>query len=182
MKMLYLTIGCRALLAGVFVIALAGKVRGRAGFDEFVGSIVALGMFPRAGSVMAAYAVLGAEAVVILSLALPSTVLLGFAAAMALLAALTAGILAAMRRGRRAPCRCFGASAAPLGTAHVVRNLVLLLAGGAGLTAGAVAGDAGAGAHPAGLVLALVTAAVGVLLVVRLDDLLGLFTTSAPPR
>ncbi|WP_433259050.1 MauE/DoxX family redox-associated membrane protein [Streptosporangium sp. CA-135522] len=178
--MLYLMIGCRALLAGVFVVALAGKLRGRAAFDEFVASIVALGMFPRAGSVTAAYAVLGAEAAVILSLALPSTVLLGFAAAMALLAALTAGILAAMRRGRRAPCRCFGASAAPLGKAHVVRNLLLLLAGGAGLTAGAVAGDAGA--HPAGIALALVTAAVGGLFVVRLDDLLGLFTPSVAPR
>ncbi|MFF5208841.1 MauE/DoxX family redox-associated membrane protein [Streptosporangium sp. NPDC000396] len=180
--MLYLMIACRALLAGVFLIALAGKIRGRVAFDEFVASIVALGMFPRAGSTAAAYAVLGAEAVVILSLALPSTVLLGFAAAMALLIALTTGILAAMRRGRRAPCRCFGASATPLGTAHVARNLVLLLAGGAGLTAGAVAGGDGAGAHPVGIALALVAAAVGVLIVVRLDDLLSLFTPSVPPR
>ncbi|MEU0483354.1 MauE/DoxX family redox-associated membrane protein, partial [Streptosporangium sp. NPDC006013] len=101
-------IACKALLAGVFVIALAGKVRGRAALDEFVASIVALGMFPRARSVVAAYALLGAEAVVTLALVLPYTLLLGFAAATALLIVLTAGISVALRRGRHTPCRCFG--------------------------------------------------------------------------
>jgi hypothetical protein len=181
-KMLYLMIACQALLAGVFVIALAGKVRGRAALDEFVASIVALGMFPRARSVVAAHAMLGAESVVILSLALPYTVLVGFAVATALLIVLTAGISVAMRRGRRAPCRCFGASVTPLGRAHVARNLVLVAVGCVGLVAGAVAGDAGSAAHPAGVALALTGAAVGVLIVVRLDDLMGLFTTSVSPR
>ncbi|GAA3514868.1 methylamine utilization protein MauE [Streptosporangium album] len=180
--MLYLMITCQALLAGVFVIALAGKVRGRAALDEFVASIVALGMFPRARSVVAAYAVLGAEAVVILALVLPYTLLLGFVAATALLIVLTAGISAALRRGRRAPCRCFGASVTPLGRTHVVRNLVLTAVGCVGLAAGAAAGDAGSAAHPAGVVLALATAAVGALIVVRLDDLIGLFSTSVSPR
>ncbi|WP_329094031.1 MULTISPECIES: MauE/DoxX family redox-associated membrane protein [unclassified Streptosporangium] len=178
--MLYLMIACQALLAGVFVIALVGKVRGRAALDEFVASIVALGMFPRARSVAAAYAVLGAEAVVILALVLPYTLLLGFAAATALLIVLTAGISAALRRGRHTPCRCFGASVTPLGRTHVVRNLVLVAVGCIGFAAGA--GDAGSAAHPAGVALALATAAVGALIVVRLDDLVGLFTTSVSPR
>jgi Methylamine utilisation protein MauE len=180
--MLYLMIACQALLAGVFVIALAGKVRGRAALDEFVASIVALGMFPRARSVAAAYAVLGAEAVVILALVLPYTLLLGFAAATALLIVLTVGISAALRRGRHTPCRCFGASVTPLGRTHVVRNLVLMAIGCVGLAAGAAVGGTGPAAHPAGVALALATAAVGVLIVVRLDDLMELFTTSGSPH
>jgi hypothetical protein len=64
----------------------------------------------------------------------------------------------------------------------VVRNLVLAAVGCVGLAAGVAAGDAGSAAHPAGVALALATAAVGVLLVVRLDDLMGLFTTAVPPR
>ncbi|AWS43112.1 MauE/DoxX family redox-associated membrane protein [Streptosporangium sp. 'caverna'] len=183
-KMVYLMLTCRVLLAGVFATALVGKVRGRAALDEFVASIVALGVLPRPVSVVAAYAVLTAEAAVILLLALPSALFLGFAAATVLLAVLTAGISAAMRRGRRAPCRCFGASATPLGRTHVVRNLILMAVGCIGLAAEVAARTtpAGSAAHPAGVALAVATAAVGVLLVVRLDDLTSLFTASVSPR
>ncbi|GGK99299.1 methylamine utilization protein MauE [Planomonospora parontospora subsp. parontospora] len=172
--MLYLMIACRALLAVVFAAAVAGKVRGRAAFGEFVSSIVALGVLPRRASVAAAYALTAAEAAAVLLLAWPPTVPLGFAAAVGTLAVLTGGILATLRRGRRVPCRCFGASAAPLGRVHVARNLVLAALGGAGLAAWSAAGASAP--HPAGAVLALVAAGVGALLVVRLDDLMELFT------
>lgn len=173
-ELLYLVIACRALLAAVFMIAFVGKVRGRATFDEFVASIVALGILPKALSAAAARALVVAEAAAVLLLALPSTVPLGFLAAVGMLVVLTSGILVALRRGRQAPCRCFGASVTPLGRAHVIRNLVLIAVSGSGLTAWAGAGASVA--HPAGVVLALVAAAVGVLLVVRLDDLMELFT------
>ncbi|MEQ4720979.1 MauE/DoxX family redox-associated membrane protein [Nonomuraea sp. B19D2] len=172
--MLYLMITCRALLAAVFAVAIAGKVRGRSAYDEYVSSIVVLGILPRTVSAMAAHALVAAEAAAVVLLALPWTAPLGFAAAVGTLAVLTGGILAALRRGRQAPCRCFGASVTPLGRPHVIRNLVLLTAGGIGLAAWAVAGASPA--HPAGVALALVAAAVGALLVVRLDDLLELFT------
>ncbi|MGP3916693.1 MauE/DoxX family redox-associated membrane protein [Nonomuraea sp. 10N515B] len=172
--MLYLMIACRALLAAVFAIALVGKVRGRTAFDEFTASIVTLGVLPRGMSVVAAYALVAAEAVAVLLLALPWTVPLGFAAAVGTLAVLTGGILAALRGGRQAPCRCFGASATPLGRVHVVRNLVLAAVGGIGLAAWITAGTSAP--NPAGVVLALVAAGVGALLVVRLDDLMELFT------
>ncbi|WP_157248548.1 MauE/DoxX family redox-associated membrane protein [Nonomuraea typhae] len=165
--MLYVTIACQALLAGVFVIAVAGKVRGRAAFGEYVASIAALGFVPWVRP--AAYALLGAEILVAVSLATPA----GLGAALLLLAVLTTGILLGLRRGRRVPCRCFGATAAPLGVTHVVRNLVLAGAAGAGLASGAFAGSAAA--DPAGVAVALVAAAAGVLVVVRLDDLVSLF-------
>lgn len=175
--MLYLLTTCQVLLAGVFVLALASKVRGRADFAAFAASIRALGLFSGAGSAVAAYALVGAEAVVVLLLLLPSTVIAGLAAAGATLAAMTAGILAALRGGKRGTCRCFGASEAPLGRVHVVRNLLLITGAATGLAA-AFAG-AESPAHPAGLALAAVVAAVGILIVVRLDDLVALFTTSS---
>ncbi|GAA3145440.1 hypothetical protein GCM10010466_40630 [Planomonospora alba] len=172
--MLYLMITCRALLAVVFAVAVAGKVRGRAAFGEFVSSIAVLGVLPRRASAAAAYALTAAEAAAVLLLAWPPAVPVGFAAAVGTLAVLTGGVLAALRRGRRVPCRCFGASAAPLGRVHVVRNLVLAALGCAGLAAWAAAGASAP--HPAGVALAIAAAGVGALLVVRLDDLMELFT------
>ncbi|MGW0194157.1 MauE/DoxX family redox-associated membrane protein [Nonomuraea sp. NPDC003201] len=172
--MLHLMIMCRALLAAVFAIAIAGKVRGRSAYGEYVSSIVVLKILPRTVSTMAAHALVAAEAASVVLLALPWTVPLGFALAVGTLAALTGGILVALRRGRQAPCRCFGASVTPLGRPHVIRNLVLAASGATGLAAWAASGAAVA--HPAGVALALVAAAVGALLVVRLDDLLELFT------
>ncbi|MDP9844058.1 MauE/DoxX family redox-associated membrane protein [Streptosporangium lutulentum] len=180
--MLYLIITCRMLLIGVFVIALAGKVRGRAAFDGFVASIVSLRVLPGAWSAVAAHVLVGAEAAVVVLLALPSTVPLGFVTATGMLVVMTAGILIALRRGQRTPCRCFGASAKPLGRVHVVRNIALAVAGGAGFTAGGVVGGAGSSPHPAGIALALVTAAVGILFVTRLDDLMELFAAPLSPR
>ncbi|WP_283138244.1 MauE/DoxX family redox-associated membrane protein [Rhizohabitans arisaemae] len=169
----YVEIACRALLITVFLIAVAGKVRGRTAFQEFTASLTTLGIFSRAGSAVAAYALVGAEAVTPLLLVSPPTAPLGFAAATGTLAVLTGGVLIALRRGRRTPCRCFGRTATPLGPAHVIRNLILTAIGCTGLVAWAAGGAA---AHPAGVALALAAAVVGALLVVRLDDLMELFT------
>jgi hypothetical protein len=177
--MLYLLTTCQVLLAGVFVLALASKVRGRADFGAFTASIRALGLLSGAGSAMAAYALVAAEAVVVLLLLFPSTVIAGLAGAGATLTVMTAGILAALRRGRRGTCRCFGASDTPLGRVHVVRNLFLITGAATGLAAGLATAGTESPAHPAGLALAAVVAAVGILIVVRLDDLVALFTISS---
>ncbi|MEV6398955.1 MauE/DoxX family redox-associated membrane protein [Streptomyces sp. NPDC051907] len=175
--MIYLLFACRVLLVGVFLVAVAGKLRGRAAFDEFAASIRAMRLLPRRLAAPAAAAVAATEAAVVVLLAWPAAVPAGFALAAALLIVFTAGIALALRRGRREPCRCFGASAAPLGPVHVVRNLFLALAAAAGLVLSLAEGahwppNAGAGA------LALTAGVIGVLLVVRLDDLTALFTTS----
>lgn len=52
------------------------------------------------------------------------------AAALAMLVSFTGLIVIRLREGRHPPCACFGAwSARPLGTGHVVRNLVLIALG-----------------------------------------------------
>ncbi|MGW3562307.1 MauE/DoxX family redox-associated membrane protein [Streptomyces sp. NPDC000941] len=172
--MSYLFLGCRALLFAVFLVALTGKVRDRAAFAEFTSSIVALRLLSRRTSAGAAGAIVAGEVAATALLAVTGTALVGLVVAIGLLVAFTTGIVMALRGGRPAPCRCFGASATPMGPIHVVRNLTLAVIGGVGLTAGFT--DAAWPPQPAGIALTLAMALIGALLVVRLDDLAFLFT------
>jgi len=174
--MAYLLIACRTLLLGVFVAALAGKIRRRSTYRDFAKWVGTLGLVPRRLTAIAAASATAAEAAAVALLALPSTVPVGFALAAALLAVFTAGVALAIRRGRRAPCHCFGASKTPLGAVHVVRNAVLLAVGCAGLTLSTV-GDPDPAIHLAGVLLAVTVALLALLPVLRLDDLMALFTT-----
>ncbi|MBE8526059.1 methylamine utilization protein MauE [Amycolatopsis sp. H6(2020)] len=176
--MSYLLIACRTLLLGVFLAALAGKVRRRAAYRDFVASLRALGVLPGRLVAVTAAAVTAAEAAIVVLLAVPGTVPAGFLLTAVLLTAFTTGIVVAVRRGTTAPCACFGASVTPLGRVHVVRNLVLLGTAGAGL---AVAGAGGGGGEFAGAALAVAAAVVALVPVLRLDDLAALFSR-APAR
>lgn len=174
--MSYLLIACRTLLLGVFLAALAGKVRGRAAYRGFEASLRALGVLPRRLAGVAAAVVTAVEAAIVVLLAVPGTVAAGFLLAAVLLTAFTTGIVLALRRGTTAPCACFGASVTPLGRVHVVRNLLLLAVAGAGPAAGT-----GGGTEFAGVVLAVAAALVALVPVLRLDDLTALFSR-APAR
>jgi hypothetical protein len=159
------------MLVAVFVVSLVSKVRGRAAYADFRRSLVAWQVFPPRWSQAAAAGVVAGEAAVVGLLALPWTVPVGFAAAAVVLAAFTGGIVWALRRGRVTSCRCFGASTATLGPAHVIRNGLLLL-----VCAGGVVGGALAAGSPTvgGAALAVSAAAIGVLFVVRFDDIVAL--------
>ncbi|WP_217211873.1 MauE/DoxX family redox-associated membrane protein [Streptomyces sp. AC550_RSS872] len=172
--MTYLFLGCRALLLVVFLAAVAGKARGRAAFAEFASSVVALRLLPRKASRAAAAAVVGTEAAAAVLLAFPATALAGFVVAIGLLVAFVTGIVMALRGGRAVPCRCFGASATPLGPVHVVRNLALTAVGLAGLAAGLT--SSAWPAHAGGVAVTAATAAIGALILIRFDDLAFLFT------
>ncbi|MET8911333.1 MauE/DoxX family redox-associated membrane protein [Micromonospora sp. NPDC004551] len=167
----------RLLLALVFLTAVIGKLRTRAGFAGFVTSVVQFGV-PRRWAGPVARLAVAAEAAVVLLLALPGTVPAGLLLAAGLLGVLTAAIARALRRGARPACRCFGAGDAPIGARHVARNLALVAAALLGLLAGTVGGPA---PGPGGLLLAAGLALPLAALVVRLDDLVALFAPS-PPR
>ena len=170
--MVYLVVACRAMLFAVFAAALVGKVRSRRAYADFGRSVAAFGVLPPAWSGAAARATVAGEAGVLLLLALPWTVPAGFALAAGLLCAFTVSVVLALRGGRTAPCRCFGASAAPLGATHLVRNLSLLTLCLTGLLGGAFV--AGPASHPAGLGLSVAAGALAALFVVRLDDVVAL--------
>jgi hypothetical protein len=170
-RLIDVVLTCRAVLIGIFAVSLASKVRGRSAYAKFRESVVRWRVLSRGWSRAAAAGVVVGEAAVVVLLALPWAGVPGFALAGALLAAFTVGISLAMRRGRAAACRCFGAGAR-LRLAHVVRNLVLLgvcVVGAAGATV-----SSGAPRRLPESAVALSVAAVGVLFVTRFDDLVAL--------
>jgi hypothetical protein len=169
----YLEFGCRVLLGGVFAVSASSKLYSRTAFAEFTAATTRLTGARGARARLLAVATVAAELAVVLALVVPALVLFGFAAAIGLLAVLTAAIVRSLRRGQKAPCRCFGASNSPLGTQHIVRNAVLAAFGVLGIAAG-MSGEASSLDLGLACVVA-VAALIGVALTARLDDLIGLF-------
>ncbi|WP_338106225.1 MauE/DoxX family redox-associated membrane protein [Micromonospora zingiberis] len=178
---MYLAVACRALVFGVFLCSLASKLRGPAAYSSFVASTGGLLGRPRRGVAVgvAAAGTVMAEAAVTVLVVIPATAPTGLTLAAALLVAFSVAIVLAMRGGRRAPCRCFGASETPLGLPHVARNMLLAVVCLGGLVATTAA--TGVGRHPAGVAVALAVAAAVLPFVLRLDDLVALFRPTYHP-
>jgi hypothetical protein len=175
--------GCCCLVGLVFAVSSASKLRGRAAFDEFIRTtrVLAVATIPgyqvsRVGARRMGVAVVSGEIAVPVLMVVPGTAGIGLGIAIVLLTVFGVGIAAAMRRGLRTSCRCFGSSSAPLGPRHLVRNALLVAAAATGLAFGP---DRIGSADPAGLAVAGAGAVVLVALVVRLDDLIDLFTPAS---
>ncbi|HSK96638.1 MAG TPA: MauE/DoxX family redox-associated membrane protein [Euzebyales bacterium] len=183
--MAYVLVGCRVLLLLVFAASTLGKIRNRSAWAAFVRSLRDLRLLPERAVTAVAVAVAAGEAAAVLLLAAPATIPAALAVVGVLLAAFTVAIVATLRRGVQAPCRCFGAASLPLGRRHVLRNAMLLAV--AGLTASALSApsaSASASAHPAGLAVAVAAGLVGGALLVFFDELVELFagpTSSVGP-
>jgi uncharacterized membrane protein YphA (DoxX/SURF4 family) len=115
----------RCALAAVFCVAAVTKL---ADLDAFRDTLRGFGIRDRAVSPLA-IAVPPAELAVASMLLPAATATWAATGAAALIAALTATVVAALAQGRRPDCGCFGTmSATPIGPATVVRNVVLLAA------------------------------------------------------
>ncbi|WP_391858451.1 MauE/DoxX family redox-associated membrane protein [Streptomyces rugosispiralis] len=170
-------IAVRAVIGVVFLIAFLGKSAGRGRFAAFVDSLPAMGVVPPRLVRPAAGAVVTAEGAVCALLIAPSDVaaVAGLALAAVLLSVFAAATARTIRRGTGATCRCFGASAAPLGRRHLVRNVLLTaLAAAAGLMTLADRAPTTA----TGALVAAVAGLVAGALVTVLDDLAELFGPS----
>jgi Methylamine utilisation protein MauE len=167
----YVGVGFASLIGWVFLVSAISKLRH---FGEFTRSLPALAPV-RAGQVRPlAMTVVATEAAVPVLLLFPAAVFYGFALAGALLAAFTTAIVIALKRGRRAPCQCFGASSTPLGPSHLVRNAILLIS----VLAGGLALDVRP-QQAAGLVVAIAAGLVGAILIVAMDDIAFLFARTS---
>ncbi|MEZ7126786.1 MauE/DoxX family redox-associated membrane protein [Nonomuraea sp. AD125B] len=171
----YLALTARCALGLVFLVAVIGKVRGRAAYEAFRRSVPELVPLRRGAAVLPAV-VVAAECAVVVLLAVERTATAGLALAAAVLLAFSAGIGRALRAGVRASCRCFGMTPSPLGRLHLVRNLALAALAVAG--AAAVLAGGPEQPHPAGVTLAVAGGALLALPAVFADDLAALF---APP-
>lgn len=181
--MSHLGLACAVALAGVFLVSARGKVGG-VRFRVFVATAGPLRLLPRKWRGMAAAAVATVELAVATAFAVGAAfavlgvdravLVLAFLGAAALLVAFTIAIVLMLRRGERAPCHCFGAHEAPLGPAHLVRNLILLALAVTGSLA------QGSGYAAPGVALAALAGALAAALAVRFDDLVDLFRATSP--
>jgi hypothetical protein len=177
----YIVLGCRCVVGLVFVASVVGKLRGR---DSYAGFVMATrrlgpGWVARVPVGLVAGGLIAAEAGVLVLLVLPGTSWMGFLLAGLLALAFGAAVMAALRRRERLPCNCFGISARPVGGVHLIRNVVLALAAGLGLAAGAPAAGP---LQPAGVVAVVVASAVVAVVVVTADDVVDLFRSVAAPN
>jgi hypothetical protein len=180
--MVYLVIGCRCLIAVVFLSSAVSKIRNRRVYAEFVAATARFAptWLPRlltryeigtaVGIRRVSAGVLGAELAIPVLLAVPATIPVGFAVAVVLLTGFTAAIGAALFRGERVACRCFATSVAPVGAPHLVRNLLLLIVTLTGLALPMVGSTA-----PVGVLLTVLAAMIAATLVMFTDDLVELF-------
>ena len=166
----YARAACAALIAVVFAASTVSKLRD---FRGFARSVPALAPVPRRLVVPVSAAVVIGEAVIVVLVLVPMSTRTGFVLASVLLLGFTAAIAAAMRRGQRAPCRCFGASDLPIGPVHLVRNAVLGCV--------AVLGTATPDHLPpvAGSAVAIVAGVVGAVIVISADDIAVVFARSS---
>ncbi|MFF4400755.1 MauE/DoxX family redox-associated membrane protein [Streptomyces sp. NPDC001480] len=175
--MAYALLAVRLLVGIVFAASATGKLRGAASFRDFQDSARAMGV-PARLSRLVAVAVVVAECGAVVLLALSPGGAPGFVLTLLLLAAFTVGIIRTLRSGTKTSCACFGASTAPIGRRHVVRNAALFTLAAFGLAAGL--SGAPAPTQAAGVLIAAFGALVGALLVIFTDELGTLFGDSAP--
>jgi hypothetical protein len=177
----YVEVFGRFLIGMVFLFSAWSKRPGSGRFTQFRDSLAAMRLLPARFVVPVATVVVGAETAVVLLLLVPQPLHLiavaGFALTIVLLLGFAVSIGLVLRRGVQASCRCFGGTgAAPFRRHHIVRNLVLVAAAGAGLVA--------ALAEPAftweAVTLAGAPAVVLALLTTRLDDVVELFAPAPP--
>ncbi|MEV5988885.1 MauE/DoxX family redox-associated membrane protein [Streptomyces sp. NPDC052051] len=173
----YVLLAVRLLIGVVFAASVIGKVRGVAAFRRFEEAARAMGV-PTRLSRPVAVAVVAGECAAVLLLALGPGGAPGFALTLLLLTAFTVGIVRTLRSGTKASCACFGASTAPIGHRHVVRNSVLLALAAFGLVA-ALSGTA-MPSEAAGIAVTAFGALTGALLVIFTDELGTLFEDDAP--
>ena len=130
-----LVLAARSVLALVFLAAGALKVSGGAQDGDTMARFGLRGAFWQ----MAGRWLPALEIAVGVALIFPRTALAAALASVVLLAAFTAVMVAALRRGEAPPCNCFGAlTPTPISRRTVARNVVLL---GIALTAATLAFD-----------------------------------------
>jgi hypothetical protein len=166
--MAYAALTCRGLVGLVFAVSAFTKIRNVTTYREFASWLASLPV-PLASNRALPPILAGAEAAIVVLVAVPAAAVAGLVLAALTLAFLTAGTAVAVSRGARVSCQCFGPARTPLAARHVLRNGFLL--------AVAVTGALGTGlaaARPAVIALSLLAAMAAATFVVFLDDLVAL--------
>lgn len=182
--MTYAVLTCRGLIGLVFAVSAIAKIRGPRAYREFASWLAALPVplaKARALVPVVAPVFVGAEAAIVVLVAVPDGAVAGLTLAAGCLAVMVTGTVVITNRGSGASCWCFGPSRSPLGVRHLVRDSILFLIAVAGAVIGADAGGRNT-TSPAGIVLSLVAALTGATFFVFLDDLMVIFDSDPAAR
>ncbi|MFI0944308.1 MauE/DoxX family redox-associated membrane protein [Streptomyces sp. NPDC021020] len=176
--MIWLDVEARLVLALVFTVSAASKLRSRAAFAAFTTAVGRLAGVPAAYRRPAAALLAAGEVLLAAGLLVPATAHLALALAAALLLAFTAALARALRAPEPVACNCFGPSDRPVSAAQLVRNglLVALAASALAGGPGQAAGPADVGAGP--LLVSLLGAVAAAGAVALWDDLAELFAAA----
>ena len=169
-----LSLASQICIATLFAVAVASKVRSRTAIRSFASSIEVFGV-RRARAPAVAAAAVALESAIVIAVLAPGLAGAGLWLATATLTLLTVLVAALLRRGVRAPCRCFGASARPMGRVHVARNAIAAIVA----AAGALLHGAGPSPDPTAIALGLGAGLAGAFLLMRMDDVADLFRPSS---
>jgi hypothetical protein len=169
--MAYLAIACRALIGIVFLVAVVTKV---GAFGAFEQSVREMAVAPRSLTRPVARLVLAIEATVVVLVATPNAVAAtaGLLLSAGLNSVFIVAIARVIRRGAAVDCRCFGGSGGRLTRTHVVRDAALAAIAVIGAIAQPAVAEPG---HPAGWLIAGVAGGFAAIVVVALEDIVGLF-------
>jgi hypothetical protein len=121
----FLSLLLRALLIGVFALAVFAKTATRSARRTLLTSIADAHIVPRKAATPAAALLVTAEAASLALLVPDRLAPWGFASAAVTMALLTAAVAVVVSTHRVVPCACFGSTGQPLSGAHVFRNAVL---------------------------------------------------------
>jgi hypothetical protein len=181
-----LLIAVLTTVACVYGTSAVTKLSGRRAYRSYrdgLGdtALVPAHLLPAAASALAvgetAVAAGLVTAAILTAAALPGAVTVatvGLGGAALLTGILVTGVAVIMSRGTQARCACFGAATSrPLGGSHLSRNLSLLAVIVVGLSGNEIAHGRPV---PPGVAVAAAAGAVTGLLLVRLDDLITVFT------
>lgn len=169
----YVELACRLLTGLTFLSAGISKLRDREGFARATRMLLS----SRVRNYRAtANVVVAGEIGIACLVTIPVTVVVGYALALVLAAAFAIATGFALRRGVHEPCRCFGSRDEPLGAAHIVRDLVLMSVAFTGM-AGVL--SAGPPMRPAGVAIACGAGVIVAILLIFLDDVMGLFRSES---
>ncbi|MFE4605217.1 MauE/DoxX family redox-associated membrane protein, partial [Kitasatospora indigofera] len=171
----YLELAFRSVVTIVFAASAVGKARAP---QEFAAAVREMRVAPErlTGRIVLAVPLL--EAALAAAVWVPAAAPWAYALAAGLTAVFTAVLVSVIRRRIDTACSCFGVSATPVGTAHVVRNCLLFAVAAAGC-ATALAGGPGSAysAHFPEALLSIFAGACTSILIIATDVLADVFSS-----
>ncbi|WP_433892065.1 MauE/DoxX family redox-associated membrane protein [Streptomyces sp. CA-111067] len=180
--MIWIEVEARLVLAGVFAVSAASKLRSARAFASFEEAVARLGGVPGRVLRPVSAGLAGAEALLAVAVLVPATAFAAVLLSAVMLLTFSAALARALRAGEPVRCNCFGPSQRPVSAAQLTRNGLLIALAAAALTTWPSETSTPADVGPAPLLICLLVAVVTTGAITLWDDLADLFAVQPAPR